>query len=239
MFVSSFVTARGPGLPALPRVLLAFERSGRVRRAFALRGWFAVSCDLEPTALPCGPNEAHHRGDAFEVIESGEHFDMLIAFPECRYLARSGLHWNSRDLARRIKTENALVAVRRLLAAPIGKIALENPTGRIGTAVRPPDQIIQPHQFGDDASKATCLWLKNLPPLRATKSTLPREGRIGKRRWSNQTDSGQNNLPGSMRNRAAVRALTYQGIADAMADQWGDPALTYAPPSQLAFDAVR
>lgn len=224
-----------------PRLYVPFEKSGRVRRAFAERGWFAVSCDLEPTDTPCGPNEVHWVGDAFDLMESPEDFfgvgwDMMIAFPPCTYLAVSGLHWNHRDPERRIKTENALVHVRRILGQDIPKIALENPVGAISSNVREPDQIIQPYQFGEDASKATCLWLKNLPPLRPTKSVLPREGKIGKRRWSNQTDSGQNKLPPSP-DRAAKRALTYHGIAEAMADQWGDPKLEYRTPVQagLAF----
>src|SRR5690606_3185255 len=114
----------------------------------------------------------------------------------------------------------SLEFVRLLLDADIPRIALENPIGRISTAIRKPDQIIHPHQFGHDASKATCLWLKNLPPLLPTSLVAPRMVN-GRPRWSNQTDSGQNKLPPS-EDRWKIRSATYRGIADAMADQWGD-----------------
>jgi hypothetical protein len=129
------------------------------------------------------------------------------------------LHWNKRQPDRAVKTEAALQFVMALLNAPIERIALENPIGCISTRVRKPEQVIQPWQFGDDASKATCLWLKNLPPLKPTK-LIP--GRLvnGKRRWANQTDSGQNRLSPSA-DRWKKRSETYQGIAAAMAEQWG------------------
>lgn len=138
----------------------------------------------------------------------------MIAHPPCTYLASSGLHWNKRVPGRAQKTEEAIDFVRLLLAAPIPHIALENPIGCISTHLRKPDQIIQPWMFGDDASKATCLWLKNLPPLMPT--TV-----IRKARYANQTASGQNKL-GPSADRAKVRSLTYAGIAAAMADQWGE-----------------
>lgn len=105
------------------------------------------------------------------------------------------------------------------MAAPVKAIAIENPVGKIGTAIRPPDQSVHPYDFGDDASKRTCLWLKGLPRLRATARVEPRliDGRP---RWGNQTDSGQNKL-GPSEQRATNRSRTYQGIADAMAAQWG------------------
>ena len=143
----------------------------------------------------------------------------MIAHPPCTYLCSSGLHWNKKFPDRQQKTEDALVFVRQLLSAPIPKIALENPIGCISTRIRKPDQIIQPHQFGHDASKATCLWLKGLPPLTPTAYVEPRIIN-GKKRWSNQTDSGQNKLPPS-ENRWALRSETYKGIALAMATQWG------------------
>jgi hypothetical protein len=195
------------------KVLVACEYSGRVRDAFLALGHDAMSCDLLPTDAP-GP---HYQGDVQDVL--GQRWDLMIAHPPCTYLASSGLHWNKRQPDRAVKTEAALQFVMALLNAPIERIALENPIGCISTRVRKPGQVIQPWQFGDDASKATCLWLKNLPPLKPTK-LIP--GRLvnGKRRWANQTDSGQNRLSPSA-DRWKKRSETYQGIAAAMADQWG------------------
>jgi hypothetical protein len=195
------------------KVLVACEYSGRVRDAFLALGHDAMSCDLLPTDAP-GP---HYQGDVQDVL--GQRWDLMIAHPPCTYLASSGLHWNKRQPDRAVKTEAALQFVMALLNAPIERIALENPIGCISTRVRKPEQVIQPWQFGDDASKATCLWLKNLPPLKPTK-LIP--GRLvnGKRRWANQTDSGQNRLSPSA-DRWKKRSETYQGIAVAMADQWG------------------
>lgn len=147
------------------------------------------------------------------------HWDLMIAHPPCTYLCSSGLHWNKRVPGRDRRTEEALDFVRLLMKAPIPRIAIENPVGRIGTAIRPADQIIQPWQFGHDASKTTCLWLKGLPPLKPTKVVEPRLVN-GKKRWANQTDSGQNRL-GPSRDRWKLRSETYVGIAEAMADQWG------------------
>ena len=146
-------------------------------------------------------------------------WDLMIAHPPCTYLSVSGLHWNKKDVARAARTKDALDFVSYLLAAPIQRIALENPIGCISTAIRRPDQIIQPYQFGHDASKATCLWLIRLPPLRMGSLVAPRLVG-GKPRWANQTDSGQNRL-GPSEDRWKKRSITYQGIADAMAEQWG------------------
>lgn len=205
------------------RILVGCECSGRVRDALIAKGHDAVSCDLKPTERP-GP---HIQGDIFEAMQGGV-WDMLIAFPDCTYLTGSGLHWNSRIEGRAEKTEAALEFVRRLLDAPIPQIALENPVGCIGTRIRPASQSIQPYEFGEDASKRTCLWLKGLPPL-VKNPALRVPGRMvewprgsGKmvERWANQTDSGQNALPPSD-NRAEERSRTYWGIALAFADQWG------------------
>lgn len=196
----------------MPRILIACEFSGIVRDAFSARGWDAWSCDLLPTEQP----GQHIQGDALAVLADG--WDMMIAHPPCTYLCSSGLHWNKRRPERAKQTEEALEFVRRLLNAPIARIALENPIGCIATRIRPADQIVQPWQFGHDASKATCLWLKGLPELRSTRLI---QARIvaGKRRWANQTDSGQNKLGPSV-DRWALRSLTYPGIAQAMAEQW-------------------
>jgi hypothetical protein len=195
------------------KILVACEYSGIVRDAFIKRGHFAMSCDLLPTDVP-GP---HHQGDVFEIIDRD--WDLMIAHPPCTYLCSSGLHWNGRVPGRQEKTDEAVEFVRRLLDANIPRIALENPIGCISRLIRKPEQIIQPHQFGDDASKSTCLWLKNLPLLIPTKNIPPRII-DGKSRWANQTDSGQNRL-GPSDDRWKERSKTYQGIADAMASQWG------------------
>lgn len=195
-------------------VLVGCEWSGRVRDAFNLLGHNAVSCDLLESPMP-GP---HIVGDVLEVARSRD-WDMLIAFPPCTYLSSSGLHWNKRRPERAQLTEEALAFVRELFALRIKRKALENPVGCISTRIKPYTQIIQPHQFGADASKTTCLWLENLPPLRPTWHVRPRIV-DGKKRWANQTDSGQNRLPPSA-NRGQQRGETYAGVAAAMALQWG------------------
>lgn len=199
------------------RVLIGCEFSGVVRDAFIARGHDAWSCDLLPTTAP-GP---HIQGDILDVIS--DEWDIGIFHPPCTYLCVSGLHWNSRREGRQEQTEQALRFVRKLLDAPIDRIALENPIGCISTRIRQPTQIVQPYEFGDDASKATCLWLKNLPRLKPTQRfngriVIDPAGRAVER-WSNQTDSGQNALPPSD-DRWAERSVTYQGIANAMAGQW-------------------
>lgn len=192
------------------RVLVACEYSGRVRDAFRARGHDAWSCDLLPTDAP-GP---HIQGDVLAVLRDG--WDLMVAHPPCTYLCSSGLHWNGRVPGRAALTEEALEFVRALLGAPIPRIALENPVGRISTAIRKPDQTIQPWQYGHPESKATCLWLKGLPLLRPTRVLeKPASGR-----WENQTPSGQNKL-GPSADRWKIRSATYRGIADAMAEQWG------------------
>ena len=197
----------------MARILVACEYSGRVRDAFTALGHYALSCDFEPAETP----GLHYQGDVMDVLHDG--WDLMVAHPPCTYLSSSGLHWNKRRPERAQQTENALEFVRVLLAAPIAHIALENPIGCISSRIRKPDQTIQPWQYGHDASKATCLWLKNVPLLRATGAVEPRLV-DGKKRWANQTDSGQNRLPPSA-DRWKIRSTTYQGIADAMAAQWG------------------
>lgn len=193
------------------RVLIACEFSGTVRDAFIANGHDATSCDLLASDTP-GP---HIQGDVRQVICGGG-YDLLIAHPPCTYLCSSGLHWNTRRPERAALTEEALEFIRVLLDAPIQAIALENPIGCISSRIRKPDQIIHPWQFGHDAAKATCLWLKNLPPLVPT-DELP-GGRAARR--ANQTASGQNKL-GPSADRWKLRSLTYPGIAAAMARQWG------------------
>jgi hypothetical protein len=149
-----------------------------------------------------------------------EDFDLLIAYPPCQYLCVSGLHWNTRRPERAARTEAALEDVRFLLERHhIPRIALENPVSCISSRIRKPDQIIQPYEFGHDASKKTCLWLKGLPLLQPTQRIEPRWVK-GKPRWGNQFDSGQNNQINA-EDRTRARAERWTGIANAMADQWG------------------
>ena len=195
------------------RVLIACEYSGAVRDAFRAAGHDAMSCDLLPSEIP-GP---HHQGDVRDVL--GDGWDLMIAHPPCTYLSVSGMHWTRRGLRDPQLTEDALDFVRLLLAAPIPRIAVENPVSVISTRIRRPDQIIQPWQYGHDASKTTSLWLKNLPTLQPTQIVEPRIVN-GRRRWANQTDGGQNRLSPSP-DRWKRRSATYAGIAGAMAAQWG------------------
>jgi hypothetical protein len=208
------------------RVLVACEFSGAVRRAFHQRGHDAWSFDLLP-AVDGSPY--HVQGDVTPALT--EEWDLMIAFPPCTYLtiAAEWAYADDANVKRRLKPEtlygaerrnaraDAIRFVEKLLTAPIPKIALENPVGVLSTAVRKPDQIIQPWQFGHPESKATCLWLKGLPLLRATNVlSKPESGR-----WANQTPSGQNKL-GPSADRALKRSITYEGIARAMAEQWGE-----------------
>lgn len=196
------------------KVLVACEYSGVVREAFRAKGHDAWSCDL----LESDDNSPYHiTGHIFDCMYND--WDLMIAHPPCTYLCSSGLHWNKKDPFRPYKTEEAIDFFYDLYYAPISKIALENPIGIMSTALRKPDQIIQPWMFGHDASKATCLWLKNLPVLEPTKFVEPRLV-DGKKRWGNQTDSGQNRL-GPSKDRWKIRSRTYEGIAQAMAEQWG------------------
>lgn len=194
------------------KILVACEYSGRVRDAFIGQGFNAMSCDLLPTDID-GP---HYQGDVRDVLYDG--WDAMVCHPPCTYLCSSGLHWNGRTPGRQALTDESLDFVRLLLNAPIKHICLENPIGCISTHIRKPSQTIQPWQFGEDASKSTCLWLKNLPPLRPTLFVEPRIVN-GKKRWANQTDNGQNKLAPS-EDRWKIRSETYHGIANAMAQQW-------------------
>jgi hypothetical protein len=147
----------------MKRVLIGCEFSGTVRDAFTAAGFDAMSCDLLPTASP----GKHYQGDIFDVI--GDGWDLAIFHPPCTFLSSSGLHWNKNPSSYRYggtQTEEALAFVQRLMDAGIRRWALENPTGCIGTRIRPADQFVQPYDYGDDASKKTGLWLHNLPLLK-------------------------------------------------------------------------
>lgn len=197
------IAAAIPGTGAIARaaplkVLVACEFSGKVRDAFRQRGHEAWSCDLLPTETP-GP---HYQGDVREILSDG--WDLMIAHPPCTHLAVSGARWFKEKLA---EQQEALEFVRLLLAAPIACIALENPISIISSRIRKPDQIIQPWQFGHGETKATCLWLKGLPILQPTCIVKGREARVHK-------------MPPS-KDRWKKRSETYDGIAHAMAIQWG------------------
>ena len=180
------------------KVLVACEYSGTVRDAFIAQGHDAISCDLLPTDAP-GP---HYQGDVRDILNDG--FDLMIAHPPCTHLAVSGARW-FKD--KQEEQAEALDFVRLLLDAPIDKIALENPISIISSRIRKPNQIIQPWQFGHGETKATCLWLKNLPCLMPTNIVEGREAKV--HRMSPGPD------------RWKLRSATYKGIAQAMAEQWG------------------
>lgn len=196
------------------RILVACEYSGAVRDAFIRAGHYAASCDLLPSESPLGD---HFQCNVLDIIDHD--WDLMIAHPPCTYLSVSGMHWTTRGLRDPKLTEDALDFVQQLMDAPIERIAIENPISVISSRIRKPDQIITPYQFGHDASKKTCLWLKNLPPLKPTQMIEPRIVN-GRKRWGNQTDSGQNKLSPS-KDRWKIRSATYEGIANAMAAQWG------------------
>lgn len=205
-------------------VLIMGETSGRSRMAFRRRGHNVWSCDLLPAD---DGDSAHLQCDVRHVFASfrPHFFDLMIAHPDCTYLTSSGLHWNLRNPERAKKTEDALAFVRWLMQCPVERWALENPRGCIGTQIRPADQYIQPYQFGDDASKNTGLWLKNLQPLmidpalRVAGRQVLWQGKYVER-WANQNDDGQNNIP-ERKGRWKERSETYQGIAEAFARNWG------------------
>lgn len=182
------------------KVLVACEYSGRVRDAFLAKGHDAMSCDLLPTDVP----RPHYQGDVQDVIDDG--WDLMICHPPCTHLAVSGARHFAAKKSSGVQNE-ALDFVRMLLNANIPKIALENPVSIISSRIRKPDQIIQPWQFGHGETKATCLWLKGLPLLTPTDIVEGRSDRIHK-------------MPPSP-DRWKLRSTTYQGIANAMANQWG------------------
>lgn len=251
------------------KVLVACEYSGRVRDAFTARGHDAISCDLLPSDSP----GKHYQGNVLDIINEG--FDLMVAHPPCTYLSVSGMHWTTRGLRDPQLTEDALDFVMVLMGSTIPKICIENPISVISSRIRQPDQIIHPWMFGHDASKKTCLWLKNLPKLVPDRNKVvppagwgkvreahecidtsggpwcpehdkyysecdcigskeegvilkansgvmfgTREYPAPKQLWANQTPTGQNKL-GPSADRWKIRSTTYEGIANAMALQWG------------------
>lgn len=182
----------------MAKILVACEYSGIVRDAFQALGHYAMSCDLLPTDVP----GAHYEGDVRGILDDG--WDLMIAHPPCTHLSVSGARWFKDKL---VEQAEALDFVQLLLAAPIPRIALENPISVISTRIRKPDQIVQPWQHGHGETKATCLWLKGLPKLTPTDIVDGREARIHKMAPSPD--------------RWKLRSTTFQGIANAMAAQWG------------------
>lgn len=199
-------------------VLVACEFSGIVREAFRKRGHNAWSCDL----LPSDDNSKyHHQGDVIKFFQENSDWDLMIAHPPCTYLCNAGVRWlfNKDGSINNNREYHMLLAANffnRLLDVDINKICVENPVMHKYAKhyiSQEYSQTIQPWMFGEDASKRTCLWLQGLPNLKSTNI-------IKKSRYANQTPTGQNNL-GPSKDRGKLRSITYQGIADAMAEQWG------------------
>lgn len=206
-------------------VLIGLECSDVISNQFRLRGHSVTSCDLKPSANRAA---SHLQMDIFDALARlGSWPDLAIFHPVCRYLSVSGYHRVYTEPGRAALVEAAVSDFLRFTRTKIPKVCIENPIGIMSSRWRRPDQIIQPHQFGDDASKATCLWLSDLPPLlNLNLGFAPRvvdwDGHK-RSRWGNQTDSGQNRLAPTPdpETRRAERAKTYLGIASAMAEQWG------------------
>jgi len=194
------------------KVLVACEYSGIVRDAFAVKGHDAWSCDILPTESPGN----HIQDDVLKHLDKD--WDLMIAHPPCTHLAVSGARWfteGKKDWSLQVE---ALDFVRKLLNAPIDKIALENPVSVISTKIRKPNQIIQPFEYGHDVTKKTCLWLKNLPNLKPTKIVKPDIVLVNGKKMSRMHYESFK-LPS--KERSKVRSKFYTGIANAMAEQWG------------------
>jgi len=209
----------------MKRVIVVCEKNRRVRDAFEAHGWDAWSCDIRPSS------GKHIEDDALNHLDEG--WDLMIAHPPCTFLCSTGARWlyDSRYPNRKSDRDKAVEFALKLWAAPIFSISLENPIGYLSTVWRQPDQIIQPFWFGHDASKATCLWLKNLPPLRPTKVVPVTKVQTSTGKWFSKWywDTSR----GNGIDRQDARSLTFQGVADAMADQWSKPFM-YQP---TLFDA--
>lgn len=215
------------------KVLVACEFSGVVRRAFRARGHEAFSCDIVPST---DNSPWHYQCDVREILQIGG-WDLIIGHPPCTDISVSGaLHFKAKIADGR--QARAIEFFMLIANADCPKVVVENPVCIMSSVWRKPDQIIQPYQYGEDASKKTCLWLRGVPKLVGTKRIAgrlveypPGSGKCLER-WDNQTDSGQNKL-GPSETRAADRAVTYPGIAEAMADQWSRPD----PQGDLLFTA--
>lgn len=197
------------------KVLVACEYSGIVRDAFSKRGHDAWSCDILPTE-----SEGNHiQGDVLEILDQG--WDLMIAHPPCTHLTVTGARWFTEGRKDYQLQRDAIEFVRKLMDAPIDKIAIENPRSVISSYIRPADQLINPFQFGDPIAKATCLWLKNLPRL-MPKTNLEAEyvvHKSGRRMSKWHYDTSLITKKGGARSKA--RSKFFKGIAQAMAEQWG------------------
>jgi hypothetical protein len=206
------------------KILIACEESQAVTKAFRLLGHEAYSCDL----LPCsgGHPEWHFQQDVFEVIDKG--WDMMIAHPPCTFLSVSGARWlYNKDGTINVEREReqcmALEFVEKLMNVPIDKIVIENPISVISSKIRKPDQIIQPYMFGDEATKTTCLWLKNVPHLIPTEivgrgeRTVFKSGKSHPKWYADALAKAK-----TPAERRTLRSKTFPGIANAMANQWGE-----------------
>jgi|TARA_R100000482_G_scaffold120823_1_gene66431 hypothetical protein len=190
------------------RVLIACEYSGIVRDAFTKKGFDATSCDI----LPTESEGKHYQGDVLDILNDG--WDLMIAHPPCTHLSVSGARWFTEGKKPMYLREQAIEFVKKLMDAPIDKICIENPVSVISSYIRKSDQMINPFQFGHMEYKRTCLWLKNLPKLQETNNV------------KQETDA----LPDKQKHRiwwigsgkGKERSKFYTGIADAMADQWGE-----------------
>ena len=198
-------------------ILIACEESQVVCKAFRALGHEAYSNDI----IECSGDhpEWHLKMDVFDAISLRE-WDMMIAHPPCTYLAVSGIHWNNKKEGRKQKTEEALLFIKRLMDVDISKICIENPISIISSRIGKPSQIIRPYQFGDDSTKATCLWLKNLPKLTSTNIITPskhitKSGKVYDKWWFDTC------LISNLQERAKIRSKTFRGIANAMSTQWG------------------
>lgn len=201
------------------KVLIACEFSGTIRDKFSEKGHDAWSCDL----LESETDGNHYKGSVFSILNDG--WDLMIAHPPCTYLALSGNRWlynkdGSKNKKRWEQRWDALDFVWKLMKADIGKICIENPLSCISSQIRKPDQIIEPYMFGDEAQKPTCLWIKGLPKLRATKIVGRGEFVVSKSgnkmaKWYSDAFNHSKQL------RQKIRSKTFNGIAQAMADQWG------------------
>jgi site-specific DNA-cytosine methylase len=193
------------------KVLVACEFSGIVRDAFLALGHNALSCDLLPTERP-GP---HYKGDVMDILDDG--WDLMIAHPPCQHLSYSGVAWFKEKIKNGLQ-QSAVDFFMALVNAPIPKIAIENPQGIMSQRFRKPDQVINPFEFGHRERKRTCLWLKNIPVLMYTELRIPQEpifiDRSNKKRYFVDALSRS-------KERSKIRSRTFQGIANAMAEQWG------------------
>jgi hypothetical protein len=195
------------------KVLVACEYSGIVRDAFTKKGHDAISCDI----LPTESEGKHYQGDVLDIINDG--WDLMIAHPPCTHLSVSGARWFASGHKPMHLRDEAIEFVRKLMDAPINKIAIENPVSVISSYIRKSDQLIHPYHFGEPVVKSTCLWLKNLPKLQHTNIVEPEYVFSGTgRKWSKwffETSC----LP--VKERGKARSRFWKGIADAMANQWG------------------